>query len=96
MILWDVIHKATQEDGTMLKLIDYIRHGMPNSGLEMDKLLREYNRFCQDLHLVYGVLCYRSHCGPDSPKDKGTDRHPGCPLRSLGHGRKDQRDGLLA
>ena len=25
MISWDVIHKVTQEDGTMLKLMDYIQ-----------------------------------------------------------------------
>ena len=30
MMLWDVIHKATQEDGTMLKLMDHIRRGMPH------------------------------------------------------------------
>ena len=41
MMSWDVIHKATQDDGTMLKLIDRIRRGMPNSGLELDKSLRE-------------------------------------------------------
>ena len=36
MMSWDVIHKATQEDGTKLKLMDHIRHGMPYSDLELD------------------------------------------------------------
>ena len=59
MMSWDVIHKATQDDGTMLKLIDRIRRGMPNSGLELDKSLSEYHRFRHDIHEVDGVLCYR-------------------------------------
>ena len=31
----------------------------PESGLELDKSLREYHRFRHDLHEVDGVLCYR-------------------------------------
>ena len=61
MMLWDVIHKATQEEWTMWKLMDHIRCGMPDSGLELDKSLREYHRFHNDLHVVDGVLCYRDH-----------------------------------
>ena len=56
---WNIIFKAMQEDGTMLKLMDHIQRGMPDSGLELDKTLREYHRFCHDLHMVNGVLCYR-------------------------------------
>ena len=59
MMLWDVIHTATQEDWTMMKLMDHIRRGMPDSGLEMDKSPREYHRLRHDLHVVDGVLCYR-------------------------------------
>ena len=42
-----------------MKLIDRIRRGMPNSGLELDKSLSEYHRFRHDIHEVDGVLCYR-------------------------------------
>jgi hypothetical protein len=59
MMSWDVIHRATQEDRTMLKLMDHIQRGMPDSGLELDKSLREHHRFRQYLHVVDGVLCYR-------------------------------------
>ena len=59
MMSWNIIYKARQEDGTMLKLMDHIQRGMPDSGLELDKTLREYHRFCHDLHMVNGVLCYR-------------------------------------
>ena len=36
MMSLDVIHRAIQEDGTMLTLMDHIRRGMPDSGLELD------------------------------------------------------------
>ena len=54
MMSWDVVHRATQEDGTMLKLIDPIQRGMPDSGLDLDKTLREYHRFRHNLHVVDG------------------------------------------
>ena len=59
MMSWDVIHRATQEDGTMLNLMDHIKCDMPDSGLELDRSLREYHRFRHDLNKVDGVLCYR-------------------------------------
>ena len=59
MMSWDVIHKATREDGIMLKILDHNRRGMPDSGQELDNSIREYHRFCHDLHEVDGVLCYR-------------------------------------
>ena len=55
----NIVHKATQEDGTMLRLMDHIQRGMPDSGLELDKDLREFHRYRDDLHMVDGVLCYR-------------------------------------
>ena len=59
MMSWDVVHRATQEERTMLKLMDHIQRGMPDSGLELDKSLRKHHRFRQYLHMVDGVLCYR-------------------------------------
>ena len=59
MMYRNIVHKATQEDGTMLRLMDHIQRGMPDSGLELDKDLREFHRYRDDLHMVDGVLCYR-------------------------------------
>ena len=59
MMSWDQVHKATQEDGVLARLMDHIRREMPDTGLEMDKDLREYHCFKHDLHVVEGVLCYR-------------------------------------
>ena len=59
MMSWNRVHSATQEDGTMLRLMDRIQRGMPDSVLELDKDLREFQRYRHDLHVVDGVLCYR-------------------------------------
>ena len=37
MMSWDVVHRATQEDATLLKLMDHIQCRMPDSGLELAK-----------------------------------------------------------
>ena len=59
MMSRNIVHRATQEDVTMMRLLDHIQRGMPDSGLEMDKDLREFHRFQHDLRVVDGVLCYR-------------------------------------
>jgi hypothetical protein len=59
MMSWNIVHRATQEDGTMLRLMDHNQRGMPDSGPEMGKDLMEFHRFRHDLHMVDGVLCYR-------------------------------------
>jgi hypothetical protein len=68
-ISWDIVHRVMKEDGTMLKLMDHIQRGMPDSGLELDKTLREYDIFRHDLHMVL----QRLHCGTCSPEDQGPD-----------------------
>ena len=59
MMSWNIVHRATQEDRTILRLMGNIQRGIPDSGLEMDKDMREFHRFRHDLHVVDGVLCYR-------------------------------------
>ena len=41
MMSWDQVHRATQEDGVMVRLMDHIWRGMHDSGLELDKDLRD-------------------------------------------------------
>ena len=59
MMSWNIIHRATQEDGTILRLMEHTQRGMPDSCLDLDKDLREFHRYCHDLHVVDRVLCYR-------------------------------------
>ena len=46
---WNRVHRAIQEDVTLLRLMANIQRGMPDFGLELDK----------DPHVVDRFLCYR-------------------------------------
>ena len=59
MMSWNRVHRATQEDGTLLRLMKNIQRGMPEYGLELDKDLREFHWYRHDLPKVDGVLWYR-------------------------------------
>ena len=59
MISWNRVHRATQEDGTMTRLIDTIQRGMPDTSYKLDPDLREYHQHRHDLHVMDGVVCFR-------------------------------------
>ena len=59
MMSWNQVQRATQADGTLLRLMDHIQMDMADSGLKLDKDLREFHRSRHDLHVVSSVLCYR-------------------------------------
>lgn len=44
MMSWNQVHRAMEEDGTLLRLMDQIQKCMPDSGLELDQYLREFHR----------------------------------------------------
>ena len=52
MISWNRVHRATQEDSTMTRLIDIIQSGMPDTSYELDPDLREYHQHRHDLHVM--------------------------------------------
>ena len=56
---WKIVQRATQEDGTILRLMGHTQRGMPDSGLELNNDPREFHRYCHDLHVVDSMLCYR-------------------------------------
>ena len=35
---WNKVHRATQEDGVLVRLMDHIQRGMPDTGLELEKI----------------------------------------------------------
>ena len=51
-VSWNRVHRVNQEDRTLLRMMDHIQRGMPDSGLELDKDLREFHLYRQDLHVV--------------------------------------------
>jgi hypothetical protein len=70
MISWGVIHKATQEDRTMLKLI---AEGVPQVPTRPS---------CSR----WSPVLQRLHRGPSSPENQGPDRHSCCSLTKYARG----------
>jgi hypothetical protein len=59
MVSYNQVHRTTQEDGVQVRLMDHIRRGMSDTGLELYNDLREFHHYRHDIHVVGGVLCYR-------------------------------------
>ena len=59
VVTWPRLHKATQEDGVLVKLIEQIERGFPGSQHEMDNDIREFHKHRFSLHVVDGVACYK-------------------------------------
>ena len=69
MISWGKVYKATQEDHKLVKLIDELERGMPESSYDLEKELRLYHQFRHNLHMVDWVVCYKD--GWSSPWHSG-------------------------
>ena len=59
LISWSRVFKATQEDPVLVRVIELVERGMPDSSYELDKDLRIFHQFRHSLHVVRGVLCYK-------------------------------------
>ena len=55
LISWSRVFKATQEDQVLVRAIEAVERGMPDSSYDMEKDLRIFHQ----LHVVRGVLCYK-------------------------------------
>jgi hypothetical protein len=60
VITWDRLVKATQEDHVMVKLMEQILRGFPDSQHDMHSDTKEFHRFRHGLHVVEGVICYKN------------------------------------
>ena len=60
LISWSRVFKATQEDQVLVRAIEAVERGMPDSSYDMEKDLRIFHQFRQRLHVVRGVLCYKN------------------------------------
>ena len=59
VITWDKVHKETQEDRVLVKLIEQVEQGFPESQHKMSEELKEYHKHRHNLHVVDGVVCYK-------------------------------------
>ena len=59
VISWSRVYKATQEDKMLVKLIEEIKRGVPESRYDLEKELRQFHKYRHNLHVVAGVICYK-------------------------------------
>ena len=51
--------EEAQEDPMMVKLMEVVLRGLPQSSYDADEELRIYHKFRHDLHVARGVVCYK-------------------------------------
>ena len=56
LISWERVYKATQEDRLLVRIIDEVERGMPESSYDVEKELRPFRQFHHNLQVVDGVL----------------------------------------
>ena len=59
VITWERLYEAVQEDPLLVKLIEVVLRGLPQSSHDVDEDLKQYHRFRHDLHVAGGVVCYK-------------------------------------
>ena len=59
LLSWARVYEATQKDKTLVRVIDEVERGMPDSSYQLEKDLRPFHQFRHSLHVVDGVLCYK-------------------------------------
>ena len=59
VLTWSRLHKATQEDGDMTKLIEHVERGFPESQHDVPMEIKEFHKYRHSLHVVDGVVCYK-------------------------------------
>jgi hypothetical protein len=58
VISWNKVYKATQEDKLLVRLIEEVERGIPESSYDLEQELRQYHQYRYSLHVVAGVMCY--------------------------------------
>ena len=59
VITWDRLYEAAQEEPLMVKLMEVVLRGFPQSSYDIDEDLRPYHKYRHELHIAGGVVCYK-------------------------------------
>ena len=59
VITWERLYEVVQEDPLLVKLMEVVLRGFPQSSHDVDEDLKQYHRFRPDLHVAGGVVCYK-------------------------------------
>ena len=59
VITWDKLRMTAEEDFTMVKLMEVVMRGFPQSNYELDDAVKPFHKFRHDLLVPDGVVCYK-------------------------------------
>ena len=60
IIIWLHLQEETRKDNNLVKLMEQIQCGIPDSVYEMAKEIREFHKFRHGLMVMDGVVCYKN------------------------------------
>ena len=59
VITWERFYELVQEDPVLVKLMEVVLRGFPQSSHDVDENLKQYHKFRHDLHVEGGIVCYK-------------------------------------
>ena len=59
VITWEKLYKAVHEDQVLVKLMEVVLQGFPQSSHDVDEDLKQYHRLRHNLHVAGCVVCYK-------------------------------------
>jgi hypothetical protein len=75
VMTWDRFYEAVQEEPLMVKLMEVVLQGFPQSSFDIYEDLMPYHKYRHELHIAGGVLQEQS-CHPNKTKTAGVGGHP--------------------
>ena len=60
MVTWEQLQQECRDDKIMVTLADQIRRGFPDSGYDVNPVIREFHRYRHGLCVVDVVPCYKT------------------------------------
>merc|ERR1711867_338264 len=59
VVTWDKLKEVAEKDAMMVKLMEIVMRGFPQSSYDVDKTIKQFHKIRHDLHVVDGVVCYK-------------------------------------
>jgi hypothetical protein len=58
VITWERLYEVANDDPVMVKLMEVVLRGFPQSSYDVDEELKQYHKLRHDLHVAEELVCY--------------------------------------
>jgi hypothetical protein len=59
VITWERLYEVANEEPVLVKMMDVVLRGFPQSSYNVEEGLKQYHNFRQDLHVAEELVCYK-------------------------------------